>query len=427
MKKSLVFFIGLIFILVIWGIASLQSGVLMLSIPLMVFLFSAIYHSPEEPRFSVHREIDPDHGFPETSIKVRLTIVNQGDTIDDLAIKDTLPVGIILKEGKASTITALDRHARVELEYRIEARRGHYDAFEAVATPRDFSGFFENPIVYPSNTSLVIKPHYPRLTRIKIRPPQTRGFAGPIAARQGGSGIDFFGVREYQSGDPQRQINWKIASRTDHEMFTNVYEQERVADVGIVLDARQSMDVSGPSDSLFEYSVIAAAAFAEYFLEEGNRVSLLSYGGGMGKIFPGYGRIHKDRILKALARVNPGKNYALDNLALLPTRFFPAKSQIVVISPLSPQDVPVYIQMRAHGYSVIIVSPDPVSFESALYNDRNSLALRMTYAERNLLLQHIQRCDVQVVNWRVDQPLEVAVRKILSRQPAFSRLNGLNL
>jgi len=427
MKKSLVFFLGIIFTLVIWGIASLQSSVLVLSIPLVVFLLSAIYHLPEKGQFSVQRKINPDHGYPETPITIKLTIVNQGNAIDELAIIDKMPAGIQIKEGQASCIAPLDRRARVEIEFTFEAHRGHYDTFEAAVFSRDFCGFFEIPGVYKTDTPLIIKPHYPKLRRIKIRPPQTRGFAGPIAARQGGSGIDFYGVREYQSGDPQRQINWKIASRSDEEMFTNVYEQERVADVGIVLDARQSMNIDAPSGSLFEYSVIAAAAFAEFFLEEGNRVSLLSYGGGLGKIFPGYGKIHKDRILKALSRANPGRNYALDNLALLPTRFFPAKSQIVVISPLSPQDIPVYIQMRAHGYAVIVVSPDPVAFESALYNDQDSLAFRMTYAERNLLLQHIQRCGVQVVNWHVDQPLEIAARKILSRQPAFSRLNGLRV
>ncbi|MBN1536464.1 MAG: DUF58 domain-containing protein [Anaerolineales bacterium] len=425
MKKSVLFFIGVILTVIIGGIATLQRDVLVLSIPLIIFLFSAVYHKPEECCFSIQREIQPDHGFPETPLKVKIIVTNKGNAIHEIAIQDVLPCGLKIKEGKASLVTALNRLAHIEIEYQIEAQRGHYENFEVNLRSHDYSGFFETSITISSQTLLVIKPHYPRLSRIKIRPPQTRGFAGPIAARQGGSGIDFFGVREYQSGDPERQINWKIASRYEQDLFTNVYEQERVADVGIVLDARQSMDIPGPSGSLFEYSVIAAASFAEYFLNEGNRVSLLSYGGGLGKIFPGYGRIHKDRILKALARANPGKNYALDNLALLPTRFFPAKSQIVVITPLSPQDIPVYIQMRAHGYAVIVVSPDPVSFEAALYNDKDSLALRMAYAERNLLLQQIQRCGVQVVNWRVDQPLQMAARKILSRQPAFSRLNGL--
>jgi uncharacterized protein (DUF58 family) len=427
MKKSLVFFIVLIFGIVIFGIATLQSGVLLLSIPLIVYLFSAIYHQPEDVQLSIVREISPNRGFPGTPITVKLTVTNQGGAVDELLIKDMLPKGIQIKEGEASLVAALKHQASVEIEYLVEGRRGQYDIFEMTAYSRDFCGFFEHPITYRTETPLLIKPSYPRLERFKIRPPQTRGFAGPIAARQGGVGVDFFGVREYQPGDPQRQINWKIAARYNQEIFTNIYEQERVADVGIVLDARQSMDVAAPFGSLFEYSVVAAASFAEYFLQEGNRVSLLLYGGGIANVFPGYGKFHQDRILKVLAKANPEKNFALDNLALLPTRLFPARSQIVVISPLAPHDIPVYVQMRAHGYAVIVVSPDPVLFEAAQYNDRSSLAYRIASAERNLLLQQIQRYGVQVVNWRVDQPLELAVRKALSRQPALIRQHGLQL
>ena len=58
-------------------------------------------------------------------------------------------------------------------------------------------------------------------------------------------------------------------------------------------------------------------------------------------------------------------NYALESLAYLPTRFFPAKSQLVFISPLQPDDVPVIVRMRALGYAVIVISPDPISFESS--------------------------------------------------------------
>ncbi len=427
MNKSLVFFIIPIFGVVILGIATLQNGVLLLSIPLLVYLFSAIYHQPENVQLTIDREIIPDRGFPGAPIAIRLTVKNQGAAVDELVIKDILPKGIRVKEGEAALVVPLKRQANVEIQYLVEARRGQYDVYEMTAYPRDFCGFFERPMTYRTNTPLLIKPSYPRLERFKIRPPQTRGFAGPIAARQGGVGVDFFGVREYQSGDPQRQINWKIASRHEQELFTNIFEQERVADVGIVLDARQSMDVASPTGSLFEYSVVAAAAFAEYFLKEGNRVSLLMYGGGIASVFPGYGKIHQERILKALARVNPEKNFALDNLALLPTRFFPAKSQIVMVSPLAPHDIPVYVQMRAHGYAVIVVSPDPVLFETAQYNDRSSLAYRIAFAERNLLLQQIQRYGVQVVNWHVDQPLELAVRKALSRQPALLRSHGLRL
>jgi uncharacterized protein (DUF58 family) len=281
--------------------------------------------------------------------------------------------------------------------------------------------------IYPTAPHLVIYPRYPKLDKIKIRPPQTRGFAGPIAARQGGTGIDFFGVREYQAGDLQRQINWKLAARSYNQLYTNIFEQERVADVGLILDSRQRVDVSLPSGSLFEDSVRAAAALAENFLDDGNRVSLLLYGSGLQSIYPGYGKIQLDRILRLLAKAKPGINYALESLAYMPTRFFPAKSQLILISPLEPEDISVVIQMQARGYAVLVISPDPVSYESALYNDFSSLAYRAAISERYFMLQKVRRSGVQVVNWRVDKPLEAEVREALVRQPLTYRAIGTGL
>ena len=63
--------------------------------------------------------------------------------------------------------------------------------------------------------------------------------------------MSFWGVREYQMGDSLRHINWKIAARRmiaarqAQELFTNEFEQERIADVGLILDARdQTLDLS---------------------------------------------------------------------------------------------------------------------------------------------------------------------------------------
>ena len=85
-------------------------------------------------------------------------------------------------------------------------------------------------------------------------------------------------------------MNWRRSTRNDRELFTNIYEQERVADVGLILDARQKSEVVAEAGSLFEHSVRATAAFAENLLEDGNRVSLLIYGAGVDSVFPGYGR-----------------------------------------------------------------------------------------------------------------------------------------
>jgi len=426
MSKPLLLVITLILAMFLIGVATIQSRLFILLIPLIVYLFAAILQRPEQVSLTVNREIFPDHAPQGTPINVKLTIINQGAAIDELAITELLPSGVKPIFGKSSALTCLAPQEKLEIEYVVEANRGVYN-YNVAAHSRDFLGFFEVAAIYPTAPHLVIYPRYPKLDRIKIRPPQTRGFAGPIAARQGGTGIDFFGVREYQMGDLQREINWKLAARSFNQLYTNIFEQERVADVGLIVDARHCMDVSLPSGSLFEYSVRAAAALAENFLDDGNRVSLLLYGSGLESVYPGYGKIQLDRILRLLAKAKTDLNYALESLAYMPTRFFPAKSQLILISPLETEDISVVIQMQARGYAVLVISPDPVSCESALYNDFSSLAYRTANSERYFMLQKVRRSGVQVVNWRVDKPLEAEVRDALARQPLTHQFNGRGL
>jgi uncharacterized protein (DUF58 family) len=109
----------------------------------------------------------------------------------------------------------------------------------------------------------------------------------------------------------------------------------------------------------------------------------------------------------------------LENLTHLPTRFFPTQSQLVLVSPLLPEDVPVIVGMRARGYALILVSPDPISFEAGSAHDLNSAACRIASAERTLMLRQARQAGAQVVDWRVDQPLESAMREALARQPVL--------
>ncbi|HVU14575.1 MAG TPA: DUF58 domain-containing protein [Phototrophicaceae bacterium] len=416
MRSPFVVLLALIFALVLVGLAALNSSILVLTIPLFAYLLAAVWDRPEALRLKVTREVFPDYAPQDTPINIRLTLINEGAALDELVVRDVLPRGVTKSEGTTARVVTLPEGGSVEIEYTIEAQRGEYDRYEVQVYARDFLHFFEQAQSIRTSARLVIHPRYPKLDRIRIRPPQTRGFAGPIAARQGGVGIDFWGVREYQAGDPQRQINWKLSARSESELFTTVFEQERVADVGLIVDARERTNVSTGTDSLFEHSAKAAAALAENFLDDGNRVSLLIYGSGISRVFPGYGRLQHDRILKALARATPGFNYALDSLTNLPTRLFPAKSQIVLISALMPEDTPVIARMRANGYAVLVISPDPVAYEAALAGDPSGAATRLAQAERTLMLRQLRQSGAQVVDWRVDQPLESIIRQAMAQQ-----------
>jgi uncharacterized protein (DUF58 family) len=263
-----------------------------------------------------------------------------------------------------------------------------------------------------------------RVRHIAIRPRRTRVYAGSIPARAGGSGTEFFGVREHQPGDPPRAINWRASTRYNETLYSNEYQQERVADVGIVLDGRKRLNDFAGGHSLFEYSIQAAASLADALLNQGNRVGILLYASYLGWTFPGYGKMQRERILHALANARTGESQVFADLDYIPTRLFPPESQIVFVSPLSEEDLKPLIQLRARGYDVLVVSPNPVKYELSYLpsSDRNvDLAGRVVQMERLLLLQKLKRANIHVLDWDVSESFDLLVKRTFRRTPVWLR------
>jgi uncharacterized protein (DUF58 family) len=241
---------------------------------------------------------------------------------------------------------------------------------------------------------------------------------GSIPARIGGSGTDFFGVREYHPGDSLRTLDWRLTARHPRKFFTKEFEQEEIAEIGLILDARQTMDLRIGEESLFEYGVSAAASLAEMFLHQGHRVSLLIFGARMLTAFPGYGKRQLHRIMSCLSKAKIGtESSALGSLDFLPIRMFPPHALMIVISSLTSTDRSFFQRLRAYGYQALLVSPDPIHFaHPTLSQDTASqLAIRVACIERRLRLNNIAQLHVPVVDWQVSQPLFPLVRNALTR------------
>jgi uncharacterized protein (DUF58 family) len=241
-----------------------------------------------------------------------------------------------------------------------------------------------------------------------------------IPARQGGPGVEFFGVREYQPGDPVRWINERAGARYPDTYFVNEFEQERMVDVGLILDARRQSEARRGEDSLFEYSIRATATLADAFINMGNRVGLFIYGRSLNWTFPGYGKVQRERILRALAQAELGDGKVFEKLDYLPTRLFPAQSQLVFISPLLPEDPELLITLRAQGYQFLVISPDPITFEQQGMPQVETVTLAASIArlERELILTKLRQAGLQIVDWPVDKSFtEVAHTALRRVQP----------
>jgi len=415
--KKLILLSLITYTLIFAGLTTFNGVVLALTIPLILYLGAGLLYRPAELQLKVFRELSVERISEKQPVQIKLTITNEGEQLEAVLLKDLLPASLTLLDGETELLTPLPAGATAQLSYTVTGTRGPHRIAGVQATASDTFGLFQQQMIVNVPSNVMILPEVIRLKRAEIRPKQTRVYSGPIPTRQGGSGVEFFGVREYQPGDPLRWVNSRASARHSESLFINEFQQERVADVGLILDAREQSDVLAGTDSLFEYGIRATASLADVFLNVGNRVGLFIYGRALDWTFSGYGKVQRERILRALASAKLGGGQVFERLEHLPTRLFPARSQLVFISPLLSQDTPELIRLCAYGYRLLVVSPDPISFEQQTLPQTEDVELgtRIARLEREVLLNQLRHAGVQVMDWPVDTPFQQAAHIALSR------------
>jgi uncharacterized protein (DUF58 family) len=409
---------ALVYGLLLAGLISLRGELIAFAIPFMLFLLYGFWTAPKELNLRVQRSLSRDRITPNAEATVTVTVTNHGADVEELALEEEIFPQLNIRDGSTRHLIRLPKGGSYAFSYTVAGARGSYRFDGIHATATELSGLTRSEQVVKSEERLFIFPEFRRLKRVSIHPRSTRVYAGAIPARIGGTGIEFFGVREYQFGDAPRAINWRASARHAENLYSNEYQQERVADVGIVLDARVRTNLFQSNRSIFESSVTAAAALSDVFLAQGNRVGLLVYGAYLGWTLPGYGKIQRERIMQALAHAEVGVSSVFAGLEHLSPQMFPPESQIVLVSPLVSDDLDVLVQLRGRGYQVLVVSPDPVKFELELLprSSQVETAARIIRMERDLLLRRLERAGIQVIGWDVSIPLDQAVGSLLMRQ-----------
>ncbi len=415
---------AIILLLILAGLATLHGALLALSMPLLVYLFYGLWRAPDRIDLEVRRELGAERVAPEAPVKVNVTVINRGSRLEELAIEDAISRELAVIDGFNRHWISLAANQTFAFQYTVSGPRGGYPFENVHAEGGDALGLVHLAQNLRVLGQLFVLPTLSRIRQVPIRPRRTRVYAGLIPANVGGTGVEFFGVRNYEPGDPPRRINWRVSARHAEELYSNEYQQERVGDVGIVLDGRERTNLFAGGRTLFEYSVMAAGALADAFLTQGNRVGLLIYSRYLQWTLPGYGKLQRERILQALSGAAPGASQIFEGLQYLPTRIFPSESQIVLVSPLLEDDYLTLIQLRARGYQVMVVVPDPVSFERSYLLGSDSkyasadveLASRVVRMERDLMLRRLQRAGLHIIEWNVEQPFDQAMRRAAAYQ-----------
>ena len=416
MPTSLFLPLAISFALVATGLFLLNGSVIATAVPLLLFVSVRILSLPRSNNVRFERSLDTHRVTEGDEIGVGLTMDNEGRGIALLSITDGTPAALALTDGYTQFLGRLPAGGTEAISYTVRAERGLH-AFGEIRVrawspwglaPHESRAFLE--------TDVKAHPRFEKLDPITIRPRRTRAFAGPVKANRCGQGLDFFGCRAYTPGDDVRRINWRAFARLD-ALIVNEYELERIADVNIILDARARSHSQLDRETTFDHAVRAAAGLAAHFLEQGNNVGLLIYGDYVQWVFPGIGRSQEERILDELADAKLADKAVFEELRFIPTRFFPPRSQLVLVSPLvDEEDIEIAALLIDRRYSVLLVCPHSVTLagDTPLTEDDPAvdLAKQILDLRRDLFLGGLAGIGASVIDWRVDEPFRVACQRI---------------
>ena len=149
-----------------------------------------------------------------------------------------------------------------------------------------------------------------------------------------GEGTDFRDVREYETGDDVRHIDWNVTARMD-EMYVRQYTEDRELTAWLLLDHSPSMGF-GPVNRTKEHVLRdVASTIAKLLVRGGNKVGAVVYDNeSVRTIPPRQGRTQVLALTRELLKPAQGQGRVTDLRQLLDTaaRVIRRRSLVVLIS-----------------------------------------------------------------------------------------------
>jgi uncharacterized protein (DUF58 family) len=196
----------------------------------------------------------------------------------------------------------------------------------------------------------------------------------PLITKPWPTGFEFYGLRDYVSGDDPRRIVWRATARSlDLETGEGRYlvresEQGITDRVSLVLDTSRAGHSPGDPSETFETAVRVVASLASKHLKDGFTVTV--HGNDKVLLRPVRGQRDRVRLLDELARVQPVRSSLVDSV----TRMLGnarRDTHIVIVTPHLEADVVRRLRLLMdRGVSILLVmvgweGSDPISMHRA--------------------------------------------------------------
>ncbi len=146
-----------------------------------------------------------------------------------------------------------------------------------------------------------------RQIEIKTKGLSNHLFAGEYHTAFKGTGMAFSEVREYQSGDDLRSIDWNVTARYNAP-FIKVFEEEREMTVMLIIDVSASGEFGTNVQFKKELSTEIAAILAFSAIKNNDKVGVIFFSSQVEKFIPPKkGKKHILRIIREILAFKPEK------------------------------------------------------------------------------------------------------------------------
>ncbi len=283
-------------------------------------------------------------------------------------------------EGPASAFRRLASGGRMDLSYRLHPlRRGLFRIGPSVLEASGPFGLLRRFRVDSQARFLTVRPRSVPIGQgaalgsmpVHEIPRRRSLFEDPSRFR---------GIRRYRSGDGLRRVHWRATARSG-KLQVKIFEPAVLQGLLLALDlsldsyptsrlqarlGKEARD-EAPVDDLLELAITAAASLADYVLDGGQQVGLLSNGADAAESFhedwaggsfrrlegatqererrrklvaerpievpPGRGELQREQLRNALARLMPASGFSLAHLLHAELPQLPRSLVLMVVTP----------------------------------------------------------------------------------------------
>lgn len=346
-----------------------------------ILIFSVVSGFPTfaagaDPKsIKIERVLGKLKAFAGDYLYIEVRIKNKSlNPIPILEVYDAYPEVFDLVLGENFVTTQLASKQATSFSYIVQIPvRGRFLIGPTKVILHDRQGFFSSEAVLAELSEILVYPSYEDIKKLEMMGDKRKlgNLFGAHKTKVKGGGTDFFGIRQFNPGDPLKNVHWpSVAKSGGEKLMVREFESEQNIRVMILLDTSSSMGAGLPRNTKLEFSIRSAVMMAYLALEKKDSVGLTTFDEEVDVYMePSGNQNFMYRFLEELANIKPkGQGKLQKAVEYLIPRLGKA-TYMIILSDLegSNEEVIEAVKMlRAHKHRVFIISPFGPWFETRM-------------------------------------------------------------